>query len=166
MSAATLPSVAHLSHHFSSLSTKDTDSSAQAWASGLASGSVDLPTLRLDCASVANGLGDGGGGGGGSGHGAGAGHVVTGRDDGLPLVSAAEGGDLPPPVSSFLGLASEEGLGALLPHATTTIARTVQTACVRCGIHSLADPRWDATTTLICDMGSRAWDAADLDHGG
>ncbi len=82
--------------------------------------------------------------------------MVTGREDDLPSVSAAEGGDLPPPVSSFkfLGLAS------------TTITRTVQTACVRCGIHSLADPRWDATTTLICDIGSRAWDAADLDHGG
>ena len=72
----------------------------------------------------------------------------------LPLVS----------VALFLGFAGEDG--GRLSKAATTIARAVQAACVRCGIHSLADPRWGAATTLITDIGSQAWDLADLDHGG
>jgi hypothetical protein len=102
--------------------------------------------------------------GGGSVVGASAAAGLVADDHDLPLVSVAAGGDLPPPVASFLGFAGEDG--GHLPEAATTIARAVQTACVRCGIHSLADPRWGAATTLITDIGSQAWDPADLDHGG
>ncbi len=82
------------------------------------------------------------------------------RTDG-PATASVE--DLLLPVASFLGLPGREE--APLPEGVCAIAGTVQTACARRGVHSLADPKWDAATTLICDIGTRGWHLADLDHG-